>query len=176
MREAVDARLINESPCRRVTLPRIEHQERRFLTAEEVETLAASLIAQAQVREAIRPDRRSRQEPDPYSVLVYVGCYLGLRWGELAGLKRSHVHLLKRQLRVVGSLERLKGGFRYVEETKTVNSRRTIPIPAFLAEMLALHLAAADVGVRLLHGARHLRQLQELPQALLAPSRRVRGA
>jgi integrase len=113
-------------------------------TAEEVETLAAALIAQAQVRGAIRPDRKPAS--DPYSVLVYVGCYLGLRWGELAGLKRSHVHLLKRQLRVVGSLERLKGGFRYVEETKTVNSRRTIPIPAFLAEMLALHLAAAPTS------------------------------
>ena len=47
---------------------------------------------------------------------------------------------------MVGSLERLKGGFRYVEETKTVNGRRTIPIPAFLAEMLALHLAAAPTS------------------------------
>ncbi|MDQ5815766.1 MAG: site-specific integrase [Actinomycetota bacterium] len=77
-------------------------------------------------------------------VLVYVGCYLGLRWGELAGLKRNHLNMLRRQIKVVGSLERGENGhYRYVEETKTASGRRTVPMPVFLAELLAEHLARA---------------------------------
>jgi integrase len=124
MREAVEDRLIPESPCRRVALPRVENFERRFLTAEQVETLADAT------------DSR-------YRALVYVGAYLGLRWGELAGLKRVHLDMLRRQVRVVGSLERVGNGFRYVEETKTVSGRRMVPVPAFLVDELAHHLADA---------------------------------
>ena len=124
MREAVEDRLILESPCRRVELPRVPGAERRFLTAEQVERLAAAM-------------------DDRYRGLVYVGAYLGLRWGELGGLKRTHLNLLKRQLTVVGSLERVGGGYRYVEETKTTSGRRTIPLPRFLVDVLADHLAAA---------------------------------
>lgn len=124
MREAVEDRLIVESPCRRVGLPRVESFERRFLKAEQVETLAAAIDVR-------------------YRALVYVGAYLGLRWGELGGLKRQHLNMLKRHLTVVGSLERVGSRYRYVEETKTTSARRIIPIPAFLVDVLALHLAEA---------------------------------
>jgi integrase len=32
---------------------------------------------------------------DRYRPMVYVGAYLGLRWGELGGLKREHLNMLK---------------------------------------------------------------------------------
>jgi len=52
--------------------------------------------------------------------------------------------MLKRQVTVLGSLERVGGGhYRYVEETKTDSGRRTIPLPAFLVDVLAAHLADA---------------------------------
>ena len=122
MREAVEERLIFESPCRRVKLPRVENIERRYLTAEQVADLADAM--------------------DPlYRVPVYVGCYLGLRWGELAGLKRQHLNMLRRQARIVGSLERVGGRYQYVEETKTTTGRRMIPMPVFVADLLAEHLA-----------------------------------
>jgi integrase len=74
---------------------------------------------------------------------VYVGAYLGLRWGELGGLKREHLSMLRRHLTIVGSLERVGSRYRYAEETKTTSARRTIAIPAFLVEVLARHLAEA---------------------------------
>jgi site-specific recombinase XerC len=86
MREAVEDRLLVESPCRRVKLPRVKNIERRYLTAEQVAELADAM-------EAL------------YRVLVYVGCYFGLRWSELAGLKHQNLNMLKRQVKVVGSLE-----------------------------------------------------------------------
>jgi len=123
MRSAVDDKLIAESPCRRVSLPYVEHVERRFLSASEVETFALAM------------DQR-------YRGLVYVGAYCGLRWGELAGLKREHLDMEKRRINVVGSLERVGNGFRYVEETKTTSGRRMVPVPPFLVKLLAEHLLA----------------------------------
>ncbi len=127
--EAVEERLIPETPCRKVKLPRIENKEKRFLTSAEVEQLA----------DAMAPE---------YRAAVFVGAYLGLRWGEMAGLKRKHLHLhqIKPQASIVGSLERFNNGFRYVEETKSTSGKRLVPIPAFLVEELAQHLAAAPAG------------------------------
>lgn len=122
MREAVDSKLIAESPCRRIALPRIPNTEKRFLSAMEVSRLAGCI--------------------DPrFGAFVYVGSYLGLRWGELAGLKRVNVNLGARRARVVGSLERAGHGFRYVEETKTSATRRTLSLPDFLVRILSDHLA-----------------------------------
>lgn len=127
LREASLERLIPESPCQRVNLPRVENQERRFLSGPQVEVLAAAT------------DHR-------YSAIVYVGAYLGLRWGEIAGLKRVHVDFLRGRVGVVGSLERTGNGFRYVEETKTISGRRSIPVPPFLVEKLARHLEGAPAS------------------------------
>jgi integrase len=49
----------------------------------------------------------------------------------------------KREVMIVGSLEEVNGGPRYVEETKTSASRRTLSIPPFLTEELGLHLQRA---------------------------------
>ena len=121
LNEAADARLIVESPCRNIRLPRVPKSEQRFLTGIEVEQLA----------DAIEPR---------YRTLVYCAAYLGCRWGELVGLKRAHIDLVKREVRIVGTLEEVAGGVRYVEETKTSGSRRSISIPAFLVDLLASHI------------------------------------
>jgi len=84
--------------------------EQRFLTATQVERLA----------EATDPQ---------FQTLVYSAVYLGCRWGELVGLKRKNLNLLKREVRIVGTLEEVPGGVRYVDETKTGASRRTIALP-----------------------------------------------
>lgn len=122
MREAVDSKLLAESPCRRIALPRIPSSEKRFLSAIDVSRLASCI--------------------DPrYRAFVYAGSYLGFRWGELAGLKRINLDLGARRVRVVGSLERVDHSFRYVEETKTSTTRRTLSLPGFLVDILWDHLA-----------------------------------
>lgn len=121
--EAVEARMIPESPCRRITLPRPTNGEQRYLTAEEVERLLSAMDEQ-------------------HRALVACAAYLGCRWGELAGLKRENLDLARRQLRIVGTLEEVGGHpMRYVEETKTRTSRRTLSLPAFLAEALTEHVS-----------------------------------
>jgi integrase len=124
MSAAVDARLIAQSPCQGIKKPRVPRRKQRFLTLDEVETLADALDAY-------------------YRPLLYSAVYLGARWGELAGLKREHLDLLHRRALIVGSLEEIGGRTRWLPETKSGTSRRVLSVPAFLVDVLAAHLAAA---------------------------------
>jgi hypothetical protein len=66
MAAAVDGGMLAVTPCRGVPLPKVEHEEMRYLNPAEIACLA----------EAIRPG---------YEALVFLGAYGGLRIGELAG-------------------------------------------------------------------------------------------
>lgn len=122
--EAVEARIIGQSPCRTIRLPRIQRTEQQFLTVDEIERLVEAA-------------------PAPYRALILSAAYLGCRWGELAGLQRASLNLLKREVSIVGTLEDVKGRVTYVPETKTSASRRQLTIPPFLVEVLARHLELA---------------------------------
>lgn len=78
---AVEDGRIPRSPCRRVSLPRIEQDEKRFLDPADVLSLA----------EAIQPLWRA---------FVLMGAYTGLRPGEMIALRVDRLDLLRRQLRV----------------------------------------------------------------------------
>ena len=120
MRSAVDGGLIAQSPCRSVSLPKIESQEMRFLTPTEIVALA----------DAIAPH---------YRVLVIFDSYCGLRLGELAGLRRRRVDLLRRQVRVVESAVEVRGQL-ISNPPKTRAGNRTVPIPPMVADILLEHL------------------------------------
>jgi integrase len=76
--------------------------------------------------------------PGRVRAMVYVQAGLGLRVGELA-LRVQDINFLGRTVRVEHQLER---GTRARVEPKTPRSRRTIPLPAMVAEKLAAHIAA----------------------------------
>jgi integrase len=118
---AVDAGMIAQSPCQRVPLPKIEREEMRFLTPAEIARLADAI--------------RSR-----YRALVLVGAYGGLRIGELAGLRRSRVDLLRGTVEVAEIVTEVGGRLR-VGPPKTRASRRTVGLPRAVVEELAAHLA-----------------------------------
>lgn len=117
---AVDEGLIGRNPARRVELPRVEARRRRFLSADEVTRLADAM-----------PDTGSR-------ALVFVAAYGGLRWGELAALRRSRCDLLRRRLIVDSAVSDVGGHL----ETKAPKSHqaRTVSLPVFVVEELARHL------------------------------------
>lgn len=124
----VDARLIPESPCRNISLPRAVSKEQRFLTPEEVQRLANAIA-------------------DPFRALVLSAAYLGCRWGDLAGLKRTRLNLLHGSVEIAGTLEEVGGAPpRYMEATKTISSRRKLSIPQFLIDELHDHLAKAPAS------------------------------
>jgi integrase len=102
-------------------LPAEEAGERRFLTATEVADLA----------DAIAPRLRA---------MVLVAAYGGLRFGELAALRRERIDLLRgRRVCVAETLIDINGRLTF-GPTKTRNGRRTVPLPRSTCQDLSAHL------------------------------------
>ena len=126
MRSAVDAGLLARSPCDGVRLPAETRREMRFLTADQVASLAA----------AVGPD---------WEALIYTASYAGLRWGELAGLRSTQVELGRRTIVIVEQLNELSGRLEW-GPPKTSAGRRAVAIPSALADLLAEQLARPMVA------------------------------
>ena len=122
MAAAVAAEMLPVSPCRGISLPRVEQEEMRYLNPAEIACLA----------DVVRPQ---------YRVLVFVGAYGGLRFGELAGLRRSRVDLDAGTVDVAENITEVQGRLQS-GPPKTKASRRRVSLPSGVVEELALHLRA----------------------------------
>ena len=120
MEQALDDSLIGRNPVRRVELPRLSQPDHRYLTAEEVTRLADTMPARA------------------HSTIVHVLAYGGLRWGEMAALRRGRVDVLRRRLDIKEALSEISGRVSF-GSTKTYQAR-TVHLPASVAEMLGHHM------------------------------------
>lgn len=120
---AVDAGLLANNPCSATKLPRIEPSEVRVLTPDEVTILAEAM------------DER-------YRALALLGPYGGLRAGEMLGLRRGRVDLLRRRVDVAETLVEVKGQLIF-NSPKTRAGRRSVPIPAFVASAINDHLVGS---------------------------------
>ena len=78
---------------------------------------------------------------DPrHHALVILGAWCSLRFGELAGLRRSRIDLLHRQIHVQEQAVEFAGG-RVMFRAPKSDSGRTVDIPAELVPVLTDHLA-----------------------------------
>ena len=123
---AVDEGYIAANPCRKVKLPPEAARDMRFLTARQALELA----------DAIRPRH--------YRALVMTAAFVGLRFGELAGLGIEHVDPLRRTLRVERQLVELPGSLDF-GPPKTKAGVRTVTMPKRIAELLGEHMGTAPV-------------------------------
>lgn len=122
-RAAVTDRVIPSSPCDQVTLPAAP---RKRLVIPERATL----------------DALARALPGHFRAVVYVGAGLGLRPGEIFGLRTSDVNFLRREVTVERQLDE-RGN---LTGLKTAASYRTIPLPGSVGERLAKHLEERGRG------------------------------
>ncbi len=83
---------------------------------------------------------RAKDRGNRFEALYTVALMLGLRKGELLGLRWADVDLDARALRVAVALQRVDGKLVLVEP-KSARSRRTIPLPEAVAEALRRHRA-----------------------------------
>lgn len=77
--------------------------------------------------------------------VVLVSGWLGLRWGEVRGLRKKRIDLLRNELWVEEQLVEPQGHLQFAP-LKTEASRRRLPLPAFLSEVLNAHLTARSGG------------------------------
>jgi len=121
MGAAVDARLLAASPCERIPLPRADDQEMRFLTPTEVARLADAM--------------------DPrYRAFVWTGALGGLRLGELVGLRRRRVDLLRGRLEVAETGVQVGGTITF-GPPKTRAGHRMVTLGSAARTALDQHLA-----------------------------------
>jgi integrase len=127
LQEAVDGGALKENPASGLKLPRARRQEPRFLTADEVSRLVAATR-------------------DPFGFLILFAAYTGLRPSELCGLRVGKLDLLRGRVEAAETLMQIEGAT-VIGPTKSDNVR-TVPLPAFLREEAAIHLARrqADLG------------------------------
>ncbi|MEY9969540.1 integrase [Streptacidiphilus sp. MAP12-16] len=121
MSTAVDDGAVRRNPCR-IKGAAVEHApERPVLTVEEVYRLA----------DAIEPRFR---------LLVLLAVFAGLRWGELAALRRSHLDLGLARLHVRESVTVLRDYTRITGAPKSKAGVRTVHLPESVVQELRLHL------------------------------------
>ena len=127
LNEAVDEQLIAINPCRRLRLDKNTAPERPTATAEQVLAIA------------------ERTTPGEYPLII-TAAYTGMRWGELAGLRRPNCHLDTGTIHIdaeTGALHELSGTLT-LGPPKTLASVRDIALPEFLVDMLTDHLDRHD--------------------------------
>jgi integrase len=133
LRFAVKARHLAVNPAEGVELPRLPESEQRYLTHEQLHRVA---VASGRLR-----------------TLVLVLGYCGLRFGEAASLRVADVDVQARRIRVRRSIT-------YVQKTGLVegptknHTSRTVPVPVFVARLLATEIADRDGDALVFESAR----------------------
>lgn len=110
---------IAANPAAGVRLPKVTRPTKRALTHDEVTRLADAC-----------GDRR---------LLVLVLAYTGLRWSEVAALRVGRVDLLRRRVTVAEAVTEVRG--RLTWGTPKSHAHRVVPVPRFLVDDLAAHMA-----------------------------------
>ena len=118
---AVEKERIPTNPCDRVQPPRVPKREMVFLSWTEAVDLAEATHKR-------------------FRAMIYLAVDSGMRWGELIGLRRSKVDLMRQKVRVTEQLIRLESKEWLRKEPKTAAGRRSITISPATAEILADHI------------------------------------
>jgi integrase len=116
--------ILARAPTSGVKVPTVRRREQRFLTAEEVNLLAAA----------------AEDAQNGAGLVVETLAWVGMRWGELVALRRSRVHLLRRRIEIAESATELGSGLSW--GTPKTHERRLVTMPAFLSDRLAARLGA----------------------------------
>lgn len=118
---ALEDDLIKKNPCRIKNAGVERPAERPVLTVAEVFALAAAM-------------------PPRFRALVLLATFGSLRWGELAALRRHHLDLEARTVRIEASVSEMKTGELITGRPKSDAGVRVVTLPEVIIGDLAWHL------------------------------------
>jgi integrase len=119
---AVDDGLLKSNPCRVKGAGREDSPERPVVMPDVVGRIAENMT-------------------DRYRLMVLLGAYCSLRFGELAGLRRHRIDLLHRTITVEEQAVELANGSTIFGPPKSAAGRRVVAFPVELVPMIEDHLA-----------------------------------
>jgi integrase len=129
LRSAVRDRLVGFNPCDDIRLPRPRKHDSddRVITLAELTRLLAVV-------------------PDRYRALVALSAGTGLRWGECLGMRWDCIDLDAMTVQVIRVATEVNGHVFAKPYPKSRAGRRAVPIPPFLASLLAAHRERYPAG------------------------------
>lgn len=118
---AADDQIIRRNPCRIDNAGKEDTPERQTVPLPVVFAITAAM-------------------PARYRLLVLLATFGGLRWGELAALRRDSIDLDACEIRVTQTSVQLDRGGLRTDSPKSAAGRRTVAFPAELVPELRAHL------------------------------------
>lgn len=118
---AVQDGRVKRNVARGVRLPPESTRPMRFLDPSEVVAVATSI------------------RPQFYGPLVWTAAYVGLRWGELAGLQLDRIDLLRGTVTIDTQMTEVRGRLE-LGPPKSKAGFRQVQLPAAIVELLGPHL------------------------------------
>jgi integrase len=119
-------RRLAHNPCSDTKLPEVQRSEAQPLTADQVRTLTKAM--------------------GDLGIIVTLGVGSGMRQGECLGLTLDRVNFLKRSVYVDRQLVTVPGREPFLAPPKSNAAVRTIPLPQFVLEALAVHVATNEIA------------------------------
>jgi len=120
LQEAVYAGLLATNPVRQVPAPRIESHQTRFYETRDVQHLWQAL----------------QNEPVMWQAIIAAGLLLGIRRGELMGLRWGDIDWDRHIIHIVRTAYRVSRDEQQVKVVKVANQLRSIPMPEPLVAIL----------------------------------------
>lgn len=124
---AVRSDFMGRSPCRTINLPRVTDEFRHQLTVDDIERVA----------QAVGPR---------YSLMIYLGAVLGMRWGEVAGTKVRSINSENATLTVREQVVLSRGGGSELGPPKSRAGIRVLSIPEPLMLLIREHVESLGRG------------------------------
>jgi integrase len=140
LRFAVEDGRLPSNPAQRLKLPKVVKATKRYLSHEQVASLARAV------------GQTSGGYEHGYHLVILVLAYCGLRWGELSGLRARDIDLDRRRLTIRQTVVADRG-YQRIEPPKDYE-QRSVPIPQFLCEPLARKIAGREPDGPVFYGIR----------------------
>ena len=119
---AIKLNMLNDNPCRNVTVPKGEKKEKQIYTLEEI----------AQIFELLDGE----DVPTKFRVFIKLAVYSGFRRGELLGLEWKDINWEHNLISVRRTSNYTVEKGNYTDTTKTKMSQRTLKFPDYVMELL----------------------------------------
>lgn len=116
--EATDS--IGRSPCRGINLPKVAKLDRPMIATDDL--------------------HRMVDELGRHGLMATLGAVLGLRWGEVAGLRVRRIDFAEGTLTVAEQVVRDSRGASLLDSPKSDAGSRTLAVPPVLLDQLSAHI------------------------------------